>query len=72
MVGLARNRGHGIWREGDRVRFHYGVREVVGTIAAVVGPIGSGRRMLYRIEFQNDVDGYRLVTELTEDQFKRA
>jgi hypothetical protein len=72
MVGLARSGGHRAWRVGDRVRFRYGTKQVVGTITALVGPIAAGRRMLYRIEFTDGFGGFGLATELTEDQFDRA
>jgi hypothetical protein len=58
-------------RPGDRVKFRFGLSDMVGEITEVVGPIGKGRRMVYRIEFSMGGDE-PLVTHLTSDEFERV
>jgi hypothetical protein len=53
------------------VRFRFGVSDVAGTIAELLGPIAKGGRMVYRIEFSMGSDT-SLVAELTADEFERA
>jgi hypothetical protein len=43
-----------LFHEGDRVKFHLGVRWVRGTITEDRGPIGIKGRRLYRVEFRDD------------------
>jgi hypothetical protein len=53
------------------VKFRFGLSDVVGEITEVVGPIGKGGRLVYRIEFSMGGDE-PLVTQLTSDEFERV
>ena len=71
MVATARTgRGHsesiGV---GDKVKFRFGLKDTVGTIVEIRGPIAKGRRKVYRIEFPVGGDEL-LATELTADEFR--
>lgn len=46
----------GRFRVGDRVRFNAGLRSVAGRIIEDRGPLGVGRRHLYRVEVPYDPD----------------
>lgn len=56
---------------GDRVKFHFGLGDVVGEITEIIGPIAKGRRPLYRIEFSMGGEE-PLVTALTAEELERV
>jgi hypothetical protein len=58
-------------RPGDRVKFRFGLSDVIGEITEVVGPIGKGRRTVYRVEFPMGGDE-PLATQLTSEEFERV
>lgn len=73
MVAAARSK-HGRTepiRPGDRVKFRFGLSDEVGEITEILGPVGKGRRTVYRIEFPMGGDE-PLVTHLTSDEFERV
>ncbi|MGH8432142.1 MAG: hypothetical protein ACREUF_17240, partial [Solimonas sp.] len=73
VVATAGKRGDAApFHAGDRVRFRFGLGDVVGEITEVIGPIAKGRRMLYHIEFSMGRDQPPLATELTADEFERV
>lgn len=73
MVAAARSRRDRTepLRPGDHVKFRFGLGDVVGEITEVVGPIGKGRRTVYRIEFSMGSDE-PLVSYLTAEEFGRV
>ncbi len=58
-------------RVGDRVRFHYVNRWLVGTIIEDRGLLATGRRRLWRIRVRRR-DADDLITELPADDLRAA
>jgi hypothetical protein len=58
-------------RVGDRVRFHFVDRWLVGTIIEDRGLLAPGRRRLLRVRARRR-DGDDLITELPEDELRAA
>jgi hypothetical protein len=56
---------------GDRVRFMFGRRRIVGTIVEDRGPIGAGGRRLYGVRARLDRDS-ESVLELPADELQAA
>jgi hypothetical protein len=73
MVAAARTKSGGSapFRPGDRVKFRFGLSDVIGTITEIVGPIAKGRRTVYRVELPSGGDE-PLVTMLTAEELERA
>jgi len=56
---------------GDRVRFEFGGRKVVGTIIEDRGRIGAGGRRLFAVRFRADLGSEGLL-ELPADEIQAA
>jgi hypothetical protein len=63
------------FRLGDWVKFQYGVRPVYARIIEDRGPLGAGRRRLYRIRFDQELDqelSEPVEFEMPEDEMEKA
>lgn len=60
----------GPYREGDRVRFHFGGVEVEGTVIEDRGNLGIGGKRLYGVRFWADDDSEGLYLELAAEDLK--
>lgn len=56
---------------GDRVRFQFGIRDVVATIIEDRGNIGHRGRRLLRVRIEHD-EGYVEEFEVAEEEVARA
>jgi hypothetical protein len=60
----------GPFREGDRVRFPFGVIEVEGTVVEDRGNLGVGGKRLYGVTFRADDVSDPLYTEMEAEELK--